>query len=115
MTDTAITLLFSQLELSDWPEILSQLLNIVESNNSDIARESTMGALSKICKDSFGLFKYQEQCLFDYMIPKFLKYMALDNQNIRACSVAYINEFIQVELQSFFIPYVNTFFNIISL
>lgn len=111
ITGNVITSLFTQLQVSGWPEILSLLLNMIESSN-DITKTSAMSALSKICEDSARQLnrEYQGQRPLDYMIPKFLEFMTSSNQKVRSGSVFCINKFVEIKSQSF-LPHIDAFLN----
>lgn len=83
-----ITELISKAGLLAWPEVLHELLNLVESPSGDAAtttREAAMSALFKVCEDNRRILErdYNGQCPLDVIIPKLLSFSSIESFRIR--------------------------------
>lgn len=106
ITGNVITSLFSIYGIEGWPNALVQLVELANTESPDetyIAQEGSMSALSKICEDSpYALDKeYNHERPLNFMIANFLKLM--NNQNsgkIRSLAIHCINQFIPLQSQA---------------
>lgn len=94
-----ITELVSQAGLLAWPEVLHELLNLVEnvSGNAPLqAREAAMSALSKVCEDNRRILNrdYQGQRPLDVIIPKLLEFSSSESPKIRSMALTTIIVFL---------------------
>lgn len=85
---TVITEVVQQGGLLQWPEVLSELLNLVSNQTGQVpadAREGAMSALSKVCEDNRKILdrEYQGQRPMLVIIPKLLDFTADANPKIR--------------------------------
>ncbi|VVT56628.1 uncharacterized protein SAPINGB_P005185 [Magnusiomyces paraingens] len=112
VTGNVITSLVTQLHIDGWPEILPELMSLVESSNETIVQESSLSALAKICEDSAASLdkEYAGQRPLDYMIPKFLEFATYQSQRVRALSIQCITQFVINKSQSL-LPYLDAFLN----
>ncbi|KAL2822343.1 armadillo-type protein [Aspergillus cavernicola] len=83
-----ITELISTAGLLAWPEVLHELLALVENPSGDVAaltREAAMSALSKVCEDNRKVLEreYSGQCPLDVIIPKLLTFSSSEIPRIR--------------------------------
>lgn len=110
VSGNVITSLVTQLRIDGWPEILPELMNLVESSQQSIVQESAMSALDKICEDSAESLdkEYAGQRPLDYMIPKFLEFATYPSQKVRALSISCITQFVINKSQSL-LPYIDVF------
>ncbi|KKK13918.1 hypothetical protein P175DRAFT_0521964 [Aspergillus ochraceoroseus IBT 24754] len=85
---SVITELISKAGLLAWPEVLHELLTLVENSSGDVgaeAREAAMSALYKVCEDNRKILErdYSGQCPLDVIIPKLLAFSSIDSSQIR--------------------------------
>ncbi|KAL2858112.1 armadillo-type protein [Aspergillus pseudodeflectus] len=83
-----ITELISVAGLLAWPEVLHELLSLVENSSGDVAgstREAAMSALHKVCEDNRRILEreYGGQCPLDVIIPKLLTFSSSESPQIR--------------------------------
>ncbi|KAF2874044.1 transportin-2 [Massariosphaeria phaeospora] len=94
-----ITEVVRQGGLMGWPQILSELINIISNttgNASAEAQEGSMGALLKICEDNKKALdkEYQGQRPLGFMFPKLLEFTGSPLPKVRAEALASINVFV---------------------
>ncbi|KAL4995313.1 armadillo-type protein [Aspergillus recurvatus] len=83
-----ITELIAKAGLLAWPEVLHELLTLVENSAGDAnttTREAAMSALFKVCEDNRKILEreYSGQCPLDVIIPKLLSFSSIDSFRIR--------------------------------
>ncbi|KAK6458048.1 putative importin, protein [Scheffersomyces xylosifermentans] len=109
ITGNVITSLFSIYGLEGWPQALPQLLelaNQISPDGSTTSQEAAMGALSKICEDSYLSLdvEYNGERPLNFMISNFLKLMGHPTSGkIRASAILCIIQFIPLKTQSFLV------------
>lgn len=86
--------------ISAWPNVLSELMNMVDSDNV-LAQEGAMSALDKICEDSATELDqdYGGERPTNYMIPKFLQYTRSPSPKVRSHSINCMTQFIVLQSQ----------------
>lgn len=105
ISGNVITALVTRAGISGWPDILPQLMNMAEASGSATevtTAEGAMSALAKICEDSAKDLdlNYNGQKPLDYMLPKFLGFMASPSPKVRSLSVACVNQFVSLKSPS---------------
>ncbi|KAL3467514.1 armadillo-type protein [Aspergillus heterothallicus] len=85
---SVITELISVAGLLAWPEVLHELLSLVENSSGDVAastQEAAMSALHKVCEDNRRILErdYGGQCPLDVIIPKLLTFSSSEVPRIR--------------------------------
>ncbi|KAG7665946.1 kap104 [[Candida] subhashii] len=110
ITGNVITSLFSIYGIEGWPTILPNLLELasIQTNHgSTHHQEAAMGALSKICEDSYLELdkEYRGERPLNFLIEQFLKLLENPNMNerIKAQAIHCINQFIPLKTQSFLV------------
>ncbi|KAL4912815.1 armadillo-type protein [Aspergillus aurantiobrunneus] len=83
-----ITELIAKAGLLAWPEVLHELLTLVENpsgNGATTTREAAMSALAKVCEDNRRILEreYSGQCPLDVIIPKLLSFSSIESSRIR--------------------------------
>ncbi|KAL4970331.1 putative importin beta-2 subunit [Aspergillus stella-maris] len=80
-----ITELISKAGLLAWPEVLHELLSLVENGEPTTTREAAMSALFKVCEDNRKILErdYSGQCPLDVIIPKLLSFSSIESFKIR--------------------------------
>lgn len=99
-----ITEVVRQGGIMGWPQILSDLVNLVSNADGGIstqAQEGGMSALLKICEDHRRALdkEYQGQRPLSFVFPKLLELTTSPNSKVRADAIAAINIFIPDKLQ----------------
>lgn len=94
-----ITEIVRQGGIMGWPQILSELISLVENKSGSVsqqAQEGAMGALFKICEDSKRALDkdYQGERPLNFVFPKLLEFTTSPIAKIRANALASINVFI---------------------
>jgi transportin-1 len=94
-----ITEIIRQGGLLGWPQVLSDLINLVSNTDGNVspqAQEGAMSALLKICEDSKKALDkdYQGQRPLTFLFPKLLEFTASPLPKVRADALAGINLFI---------------------
>ncbi|KAH8587831.1 armadillo-type protein [Bisporella sp. PMI_857] len=84
----------------EWPEILPDLISVVDNVSGSItqeAQEGAMAALSKICEDNQEILNKDEQGqrTLNNLIPKLIEFTRNPVPNIRCLALASINIFIR--------------------
>ncbi|RDW90201.1 putative importin beta-2 subunit [Aspergillus mulundensis] len=87
-----ITELIAMAGLLAWPEVLHELLTLVENPAGDAnttTREAAMSALFKVCEDNRKILEreYSGQCPLDVIIPKLLSFSSIESSRIRESAV----------------------------
>ncbi|KAL4934501.1 putative importin beta-2 subunit [Aspergillus undulatus] len=83
---TVITELIAKAGLLAWPEVLHELLALVENGDgATTTREAAMSALYKVCEDNRRILErdYSGQCPLDVIIPKLLSFSSIESFKIR--------------------------------
>ncbi|PYH79300.1 importin subunit beta-2 [Aspergillus uvarum CBS 121591] len=95
---TIITELVQQAGLLAWPDVLNELLALVENsgNVSSFAQEAAMSALAKVCEDNRKILDrdYQGQCPLDVIIPKLLEFTSNQSAKVRSMALRTIHVFL---------------------
>ncbi len=105
ITGTVITTLFTRYGVEGWPEVLVQLMNLIENSNSQHTSEGALSSIEKICEDSAYKLdqEYNGERPLEYMIPKFLSFTTSENSKVRALSLSCLNQFIPLKSQCLFV------------
>lgn len=89
-----ITTIASKGGLTNWPQLLPALCDMLDSQDYNIC-EGAFGALQKICEDSAeALDSAALNRPLNIMIPKFLQFFKHSSPKIRSHAIACINQFI---------------------
>lgn len=89
-----ITTIASKGGLTNWPQLLPALCDMLDSQDYNIC-EGAFGALQKICEDSAeALDSAALNRPLNIMIPKFLQFFKHTSPKIRSHAIACINQFI---------------------
>ena len=81
-------------DLSQWPELLPQLCNMLDSENYQVC-EGAFGALQKICEDNAEMLDQDEvNRPLNVLVPKFLQFFKHSSPKIRSHAIACVNQFI---------------------
>ena len=81
-------------DLSQWPELLPQLCNMLDSDNYQVC-EGAFGALQKICEDNAEMLDQDEvNRPLNVLVPKFLQFFKHSSPKIRSHAIACVNQFI---------------------
>ena len=81
-------------ELTQWPELLPRLCEMLDSDNYTVC-EGAFGALQKICEDSAeALDSDTMNRPLNILIPKFLQFFKHTSPKIRSHAIACVNQFI---------------------
>ncbi|OOF95532.1 hypothetical protein ASPCADRAFT_208010 [Aspergillus carbonarius ITEM 5010] len=96
---TIITELVQQAGLLAWPDVLHELLTLVDNTSGTIqpmAQEAAMSALSKVCEDNRKILDrdYQGQCPLDVIIPKLLDFTSNQSSKVRSMALGTIHVFL---------------------
>ncbi|KAJ4373183.1 hypothetical protein N0V83_003475 [Neocucurbitaria cava] len=94
-----ITEIVRQGGIMGWPQILSELINMVSNANGSVstqAQEGGMSALLKICEDNRRALdkQYQGQKPLNFIFPKLLELTTSPQARVRADALASINIFV---------------------
>ncbi|KAH8708451.1 armadillo-type protein [Phaeosphaeriaceae sp. PMI808] len=94
-----ITEIVRQGGIMGWPQVLSDLMNMVSNASGNVspqAQEGGMGALLKICEDNRKALdkQYQGQRPLSFLFPKLLELTTSPIARVRADALASINIFI---------------------
>lgn len=104
---TIITEIIQQGGILQWPEVLQELLSLVESpasgDGSDV-QEAAMSALAKVCEDNRKLLdkEYSGQRPTTVLIPKLLDFAGHVNPRIRVLAITTLRAFILQKSQVLF-------------
>lgn len=89
-----ITTIASKGELTQWPELLPRLCELLDSPDYTVC-EGSFGALQKICEDSAeALDSDSLNRPLNFLIPKFLQFFKHSSPKIRSHAIACVNQFI---------------------
>uniref|UniRef100_A0A2R5LBL4 Putative nuclear transport receptor karyopherin-beta2/transportin importin beta superfamily n=2 Tax=Ornithodoros turicata TaxID=34597 RepID=A0A2R5LBL4_9ACAR len=89
-----ITTIASKGELTQWPELLPQLCQLLDSEDYNVC-EGSFGALQKICEDSAEMLDTDAlNRPLNVLVPKFLQFFRHSSPRIRSHALACINQFI---------------------
>ncbi|PYI04815.1 importin subunit beta-2 [Aspergillus sclerotiicarbonarius CBS 121057] len=96
---TIITELVQQAGLLAWPDVLHELLTLVDNTSGTVqplAQEAAMSALSKVCEDNRKILDrdYQGQCPLDVIIPKLLEFTSNQSSKVRSMALGTIHVFL---------------------
>jgi transportin-1 len=95
-----ITTIASKGELTNWPELLPRLVQMLDSNDYS-ACEGAFGALQKICEDSSEMLDSDAlNRPLNILIPKFLQFFTHNSNKIRSHAIACVNQFIMSRTQA---------------
>ena len=94
-----ITEIVRQGKITGWPEVLPDLVALIENANgqaSPEAQDGAMGAIFKICEDNRKALdsEYQTQRPLAFLLPKLLNFTASSNHKVRSKALASINNFL---------------------
>lgn len=104
ITGNVITSLFQIYGINGWPQILSQLIDLVENGTSIHSQEGAMSAMAKICEDStLALdYDYNGEIPSEFLVQKFLLFTNHPSQVVVAKCISSINQFIALSSNSVF-------------
>lgn len=89
-----ITTIASEGNLSEWPQLLPTLSNMIDSQNYNTC-EGAFGALQKICEDSAELLENDEwNKPLTVLVPKFIQFFKHSSSKIRSYAISCVNQFI---------------------
>ena len=96
---TVITEIVQQGGVLAWPQVLQELMSLVDNTNGRVvsaAQEGAMSALSKVCEDNRRLLDkdFQGQRPLDVIIPKLLDFTNNSNPKVRSLAVQTLKVFI---------------------
>jgi len=95
-----ITTIATRGELSNWPELLPALCQMLDSPVYTMV-EGSFGALKKICEDLAEVLDGDNEGRpLNFMIPKFLTFFRHDSSTIRSHAIACVNQFIMCRSQA---------------
>lgn len=94
-----ITELLQQAGLLAWPEVLNELLTLVENTSGDVpvlAQEAAMSALAKVCEDNRKILDrdYSGQRPLDVIIPKLMQFTSNGSAKVRSMALGTIHVFL---------------------
>ncbi|KAF2849216.1 ARM repeat-containing protein, partial [Plenodomus tracheiphilus IPT5] len=100
-----ITEIVRQGGIMGWPQILSELINMVSTTDGSVtpqAQEGAMNALLKICEDNRKALdkQYQGQKPLNFVFPKLLELTTSPSARVRADALASINIFVPEKPQA---------------
>ncbi|KAF1844218.1 ARM repeat-containing protein [Cucurbitaria berberidis CBS 394.84] len=100
-----ITEIVRQGGIMGWPQVLSELLNMVSNASGSVsiqAQEGGMSALLKICEDSRKALdkQYQGEKPLNFIFPKLLELTTSPQPRVRADALASINIFVPEKPQA---------------
>jgi transportin-1 len=99
---TVITEVIQQGGLLQWPELLTELLSLVNNDTQNVpaeAQEGAMSALAKVCEDNKKLLnrEIQGQQPINILIPMLLKFTEHTNPRSRRFALQTLNVFIPLK------------------
>ncbi|CAB0031945.1 unnamed protein product [Trichogramma brassicae] len=98
-----ITTIASRGDLSQWPELLPALCQMLDSQDYNVC-EGAFGALQKICEDSAEQLESDHLSRpLNVLIPKFLQFFRHNSPRIRSHAIACVNQFIIIRTPSLMI------------
>ncbi|XP_071849376.1 transportin-1-like [Apostichopus japonicus] len=112
-----ITTIASKGELTNWPELLPSLCQLLDSSDYNTC-EGAFGALQKICEDSADFLDSEVlNRPLNVLIPKFLNYFKHHSPKIRSHAIACVNQFIISKTQALMLhidPFLENLFALAS-
>ncbi|KAF1345259.1 armadillo-type protein [Delphinella strobiligena] len=98
-----ITEMVHQGGILGWPQVLSELIALVDNTSGNVspeAQDGAMGALLKICEDNKNALNklYDGQRPLDFLIPKLLEFALNKNPKVRAKALGTLCSFIEEPL-----------------
>lgn len=102
ITGNVITSLFQLYGITEWPQVLVQLLELVNGSQAS-AKEGAISALAKICEDSLTSLdsSYNGEVPSSFLIPNFLSLVDGSNSSlVVAKSIHCINQFVTIKSPS---------------
>ncbi|KAF1986793.1 transportin-2 [Aulographum hederae CBS 113979] len=104
-TGNVITELVKQGGIMGWPQILSELISLVENKSGSIpsqTQEGAMGALGKICEDNKRQLDrdYHNERPLNFIFPKLLEFTTSPLPKVRASALSSINIFLPEKPQA---------------
>ncbi|QPG73463.1 hypothetical protein FOA43_000774 [Brettanomyces nanus] len=103
ITGNVITTLFSILGVSQWPNILPNLMQLATGDaGTTESQEGAMSTLVKICEDSAWLLdrEYDGQRPLNYMVPRFIELTSSPSGRVRALALSCLNHILIIKSQS---------------
>ncbi len=97
ITGSVITSLFFVTGVKEWPQLLPQLIQLVESSSNSSTKESSISALEKICEDNGQKLideDYNGSKPLEFLLPKFHNFTTSNNNQIKKSGISCINHFI---------------------
>jgi transportin-1 len=99
---TVITEIVQQGGLLEWPEILQELLSLVDNDTQNVsleAQEGAMSALAKVCEDNKKMLTrdVQGEQPLDVLVPMLLKFTNHTDSRIRRFALQTLNVFIPLK------------------
>ncbi|KAF2104281.1 ARM repeat-containing protein [Rhizodiscina lignyota] len=94
-----ITEIVRQGGIMDWPQILAELVSVIQNKSgseSQVAQEGAMSALLKICEDNKRALDkvYQGERPLAFLFPQLLAFTASEHAKVRSNALASINVFL---------------------
>lgn len=98
-----ITEMVRQGGILGWPQVLSELISLVDNSSGNVspeAQDGAMGALLKICEDNKNALNkvYDGQRPLDFLIPKLLDFTLSANHKVRGKALSTLASFIEEPL-----------------
>lgn len=95
---TIITTLCSTYGFESWPDLLKQLVNLLDNQNILIV-EGSINALQKICEDSARVLRCDSESQLYYIIPKFIELFNSPSVKVRRDAIDCTNQFILMKAE----------------
>lgn len=94
-----ITELLQQAGLLAWPEVLQELIALMDNSSGDVpivTQEAAMSALAKVCEDNHKILDrdYAGQRPLDVIIPKLMEFTSNESPKVRAMALGTIHIFL---------------------
>ncbi|KAI3642052.1 hypothetical protein MP228_011607 [Amoeboaphelidium protococcarum] len=104
-----ITTLVSKIGLQQWPDLLGNLVQLVQSKDDNTV-EGAFSSLSKICEDSGQMLTEQAPDLVRQLLPILIQFSGSQNMKVRTFALNSVNQFIiwqsDVLFNEFMGPYI---------
>ncbi|VEU21516.1 DEKNAAC102307 [Brettanomyces naardenensis] len=103
ITGNVITSLFSILGVSNWPNILPNLMELATgAAGTTESQEGAMSALAKICEDSARVLdrEYNGQRPLNFMVPRFIELSSSPRGRVRTLALSCLNQILIIKSQS---------------
>ena len=99
---TIITEVVQRGGLLQWPEVLRELLDLVDGSGGNVSvdtQEGAMSALAKVCEDNRKMLEkdYQGQKPMTIIVPKLITYLGHSDARIRILSLKTLRTFISAK------------------